>query len=181
MTLIRRQRIMKLIAGLALLVCVAMFGSHPFLHRAGTLQEEEMLELCADIRHVDVTSTSESTYVEISTASPQFTLFVPPYVTEQSDADLKSMLIPGSTITFMIRTEEAEQLYAGKGLMVYSLSVDGNPAFTLAEYHAYWRIYTQEMYMISARIGGIAFAVLVFCLLAIWRIHRMLWKNWPKV
>lgn len=172
---------MKLIAGLALFVCVGMFGSHPFLLPDGTLLEEEVLELCADILHVDFTTTSEAIYVEISTASPPFTLFVPPYLTEHYDADLRSTLIPGSTITFKIRSKDAEILYAGKGLPIYSLSAGGKSVFTLAEHNAYWRIHVQPMYMISARIGGIAFAVLVFCLFSIWRIHKILWKNWPKV
>ncbi len=164
-----KQKGKILMASVALLICIAMLAIMMVLEKTVSRSDKETLELCAMLSCIDVSSTTESTYIRIDTETPQLTLYIPPYVTENLDKSLLDALIPESIITFRIAIEDSDFALSENPVMIYSLSANENSVFTLSEHNAYMSSYIQPMKTTGSVLCGSSLCVMVCCLFLILR------------
>lgn len=164
-----KQKGKVLIASVALLICIAMLAIMVFLEQTVSRRDEETFELCATLSCIDISSTTESTYIRIDTEAPQLTLYIPPYVTERLDTNLLDVLVSESIITFRIAIEDKDATLSGNPAMLYSLSTNENSVFSLSEHNTYMSSYLQPMKLIGSVLCGSSLCVMIYCLFSILR------------
>lgn len=161
-----------LIASVALFICIAMLAIMGFLEQTASRSDKETFELCATISCVDVSSTTESTYIRIDTEAPKMTLYIPPYVTEHLDMNLLDVLVSESRITCRIAIEDKDVALSGNPAMLYSLSINENSVFSLSEHNTYMNSYVQPMKIIGSVIFGSSSCVMICCVFSVLRKRK---------
>lgn len=167
-----KQKCKILIASVALLFCIAMLAIMVFLEQTVSRSDKETVELCATLSCVDVSSTTESTYIRLDTEAPQLTLYIPPYVTEHLDPNLLDVLVSESIITFRIAIEDKDVALSGNPAMLYSLSTNESSVFSLSEHNKYMSSYVQPMRIIGSVLCGSSLCVMICCLISILRKRK---------
>lgn len=159
-----KQKCKILIASVALLFCIAMLAIMVFLEQTVSRSDKETVELCATLSCVDVSSTTESTYIRIDTEAPQLTLYIPPYVTEHLDPNLLDVLVSESIITFRIAIEDKDVALSGNPAM---LCTNESSVFSLSEHNTYMSSYVQPMRIIGSVLCDSSLCVMICCLISI--------------
>lgn len=162
-----KQKGKILIASVALLICIAMLAIMLLLVKTASRSDEETVELCAMLSCIDVSSTTESTYIRIETEAPQLALYIPPYVTKHLDTNLLDILVPASIISFKIAIEDKEATLSGIPTILYSLTTNEYSVFTLSEHNAYMSSYVQPMKIIGSVLCGSSLFVMICCLFSV--------------